>query len=260
MSELFQFAYDKDLTTVKNYFKGLEVEDQVKDNEKRRPFTLQEIKTVLDYLLSQLEHKTRTKAQRFAITIDYIWIFLFGIYAGCRSNELCQLTTEDFIEFGGILCISIVYDPENHKTTKNLSSRRVIPVPQQMIDLGFLRFVELQKANRNGRLWKSVSMDSFGKWNRNVGRNINKYIDLALGWNDPTLVYHSTRHNLGNALDDNEVSIKTIQDIKGHTGSSTEERVYLKARVQKQFAAMSSIDYGLDLKKVKSRIEELLTT
>ena len=257
MAELFNFAILRDLSPVKNCFTGLEVSDPVKDSDKRRQFTLEEIKKVLSYLLDLLERKLVTDVPQLAITIDYVWIFLFGLYTGCRSNELCQLTIDDLLEICGIPCIAIKHDPDSNKSTKNKESRRVIPIPQQLICLGFLDFVDKQGSNANGRLWKSLSLDSFGKWNKNFGRNINGYIDAALGEADRTLCYHSTRHNLGNELKKNKIDLQTIQDIKGHAGKSTEERFYQDAHIEDQLAAFSKLEYGLDLQQIKEKLARL---
>lgn len=256
MADIVSYAIEKDMVIgIKNFFKGLNVVDLVLASEKRRPFTKQEIAQVLGYLLDALDKKQIMNDRRSKIHVDYVWIFLLGLYTGFRSNELCQLTSDDVMEFEGIHCLLVQHAPEQNKTAKNLQSRRIIPVPPQMIDLGFLEYARTRATDRNDRLWVSVSLDSFGKWNKNFGRNINQYIDNALGGQDIKICLHSTRHNLGNALDNyEEVDLKTIQDIKGHVGKSTEERIYLKKKLRKQLTALELLDYGLNLDLIKDRM------
>lgn len=259
MCDLVAFAIKKELVTgIKNHFEDFTIVDPVPESEKRRPFTDEEISKVLTYLFGLLERKRLSDDQRLVISADYIWIFLLGLFTGFRSNELCQLTVEDVLVVDGIPCLAVKHEPENNKTTKNLHSRRLIPVPPQLTELGFLKFVEGRRTSGNDRLWVSVSLDSFGKWNRNFGRNINKYIDQALGGKDKTICYHSTRHNLGNALNGCEVDLKTIQDIKGHAKKSTEERTYLKKNLDMQLKALSLLEYGIDLNIVKNRLATVM--
>jgi integrase len=255
MADLVHYAIEKDLVTgVKNFFRGLTVIDPVPESEKRRPFTPQEIAQVLTFLLDVLDNKQILNDRRSKLHVDYVWIFLLGLYTGFRSNELCQLTYEDVLEFEGIHCLIVQHEPGQNKTTKNLYSRRIVPVPPQMIDLGFLEFAQKRATEGNDRLWVSVSLDDFGKWNKNFGRNMNQYIDQALGGQDKSICLHSTRHNLGNALDDCEVKLKTIQDIKGHAGKSTEERTYLKKKFHQQLEALRLLNYGLDMDAIKERM------
>lgn len=254
MSELFQYAFKQNLTQTRNYFEGLEIQEDMRENKKRRAFRTEEIVKVLNYLFELLELKKETCDSRLAITVDYVWIFLIGLYTGLRSNELCQMTPDDVFACEEIICFDVKHDVENNKSTKTVASQRVVPVPPQILELGFLRFVESQKGSVHPRLWKSASMDAFGKWNRSFGRNINKYIDEALGGQDRLICYHSTRHNVGGALRRAGADLKVIQDIKGHVGKSTEERFYQHKELQEEYEAMAQMNYGIDLEATKERL------
>lgn len=82
------------------------------------------------------------------------WLPLLGLYTGGRLNELCQLDTEDISQQSSdrIWSISIMDDPmDRHlpKSLKNQSSRRILPIHNELIRMGFLEFVE--HAREEGR-------------------------------------------------------------------------------------------------------------
>lgn len=82
------------------------------------------------------------------------WLPLLGIFTGSRLNEICQLDVEDIAQETetGIWFASITDDDEDKplpKALKNQSSRRFVPLHEELINAGFLDF--LNKARDEGR-------------------------------------------------------------------------------------------------------------
>ena len=82
------------------------------------------------------------------------WLPLIGYFTGGRLNEICQLDTEDvtFDDASGLWSISIMDDEKDKplpKALKNTSSRRILPVHDELVRIGFLDFVE--RARSEGR-------------------------------------------------------------------------------------------------------------
>lgn len=82
------------------------------------------------------------------------WLPLLGIFTGSRLNELCQLDTTDIQvdSKSGLHSIDIIDDPKDKphsKVLKNVASRRILPIHNELIRVGFLDFVE--QARQEGR-------------------------------------------------------------------------------------------------------------
>ena len=88
------------------------------------------IATSLDYKPNKNEHPTRTAAKR--------WIPILLAFSGARVTELTQLRKKDVFEEDGIHAIRISPEAGTVKT----GIYREIPLHPQIIELGFLSFVE----------------------------------------------------------------------------------------------------------------------
>ncbi len=77
------------------------------------------------------------------------WIPLVMLYAGLRPTEAAQLDVADIIEVKGVWCFDIDKETKGRtgaerwgdKSLKNKESKRVVPIHQKLIDLGFLDYV-----------------------------------------------------------------------------------------------------------------------
>lgn len=76
------------------------------------------------------------------------WIPLFMLYAGLRPTEAAQLDVADIIEIKGVWCFDIDKETKGKtgaarwgdKSLKNKASKRIVPIHQKLIDLGFLDY------------------------------------------------------------------------------------------------------------------------
>ena len=77
------------------------------------------------------------------------WCPLIALTMGCRLNEVSQLDVEDIASFGGIQTVMFITasfcNAETKKRLKNTSSWRIIPLPNILIELGFLDYVAYRK-------------------------------------------------------------------------------------------------------------------
>jgi integrase len=74
---------------------------------------------------------------------DY-WIPLIAIFTGCRVEEIASLFKEDILEDSnlGLYFFHITDDPSINKRRKTSASKRIIPIHNNLIYLGFLDYVE----------------------------------------------------------------------------------------------------------------------
>ena len=79
------------------------------------------------------------------------WAPLFGLFLGARIDELCQCDVSDVQNIQGVPCIAIIHENEKTQETDKIRKKtktkqsRILPIPQKIIDLGFLEYVENRK-------------------------------------------------------------------------------------------------------------------
>jgi integrase len=189
------------------------------------------------------------------------WIPLLGIFTGARLGELAPLTVADVVkdDATGIRTISIVEDPEQGKRLKNRVSRRVIPVPPELVRLGFLDFVEKAKRERgrDARLFPLLSPGPRGGYGEAWSKWFGRYI-RSLGITNEDRVFHSFRHGFKDALRAAGVSEDINDGLTGHAGGNSVARGYGAKDMMRRFGlpaladAVSKVAYpGLDLSHVR---------
>ena len=111
------------------------------------------------------------------------------------------------------------------KRLKNKSSRRIIPIHDLLINLGFLDYVEIVRNKlKKERLFHQLTYVD-GNYNKNVSRFWNQYYLPDLGLKTPKKNFHSLRHTCSNHLKQKGIHSDYLQELLGHTtGKITLER------------------------------------
>jgi integrase len=147
------------------------------------------------------------------------WMPLLALLTGARMGELAQLHTADVSNIDDIWFITITDidhvtgNRVGDKSLKTLSSRRVVPLHGALLQGGFIKFVEAQKA-RHPRLFPELVRNrrgEFGDYSRGFGRYMN-----SIGLTDNTLTFHSFRHTFMDALRRGGVKIYERELLAGH--------------------------------------------
>jgi integrase len=132
------------------------------------------------------------------------WVIHLAAFTGARVNELSQLTTEDVRQDDeGLWFLNITAAEDDGQSVKNEESRRIIPVHQKLIDLGFIDYCEANKAAAKdgpSNLFdlKRAKADGYGKA---ASQWFNtKYLRDYLKIDDPNVVFHSFRHRFISSL------------------------------------------------------------
>lgn len=158
------------------------------------------------------------------------WTPVIGLFTGARLSEICQLTTGDIKEYApGAWQISFNDDEDgeddddgssrrrkSNKRLKNKSSRRVMPVHPQLIELGLIDYWKKRKRDGNVNLLgvKAAEKDGYGKVPGDFFRN--KLLREYVGINSETKVFHSFRYTFITRL---------RQAIIDHAGKSLDENI-----------------------------------
>jgi integrase len=154
---------------------------------------------------------------------DY-WAIVLGIYTGARLEEIGQLHCSDVKNQSGITFLSItdVSGDEgrgHHKHLKTESSRRRVPIHDDVLRLGFMEFVARQRRSSSVQLFPDLIPDSRGKLTSALSKRLNRFIDNS-GIDDSRKTFHSFRHYFKDLCRNAGLSKDQHDALTGHTDSS----------------------------------------
>lgn len=200
-----------------------------KGKRSRRPFTADELAQLFSapVFTGCLSPQRRFVPGSIIVQDAYYWVPILGFYTGARLGEIIQLHVGDVQSANDVAFLLITEEggDGNQPDAKHVKSEagvRKIPLHPDLISLGFLKFVERRRKHnqRTKRLFPEVrfGMDGqastvFSKW---FGRLMTK---AALS--DPTLVFHSLRHNAEDAFRDALIPQYVIDRVIGHSDQAT---------------------------------------
>lgn len=169
------------------------------DSERRKPFTDSDLKLLF--------------GEQFAPSLGPIayWIPLISLYTGTRQGEIAQLDRSDIDPDpdNGILVMQVTNDGLD-QNVKNTLSKRPVPVPQVLIDLGFERFLKTVKSGALFGLRRSPS-GGFP----NLSKDLNAMI-RSCGIYDPLKVFHSFRHTTRTKARTFNIPEEAMDFLSGH--------------------------------------------
>jgi integrase len=180
------------------------------DSEERKPFSDADLKAIF--------HR-----DRYGIHIGAVrfWIPLISLFTAARQGELGQLDRRDVFQEpdSGLWVMSISDDGEG-QSAKTDRAVRVIPIPQTLIDLGFIEFV---LSVRSGPLF-GLKRSPSGAF-PNLSHEMNEMIRTA-GISDPLKVFHSYRHTTRTKARTFEIPEEAMDFITGHKSVKNVGRRY----------------------------------
>jgi integrase len=182
------------------------------------------------------------------------WIPLLGLYTGARREELCQLHVDDLKVDNGIWYLDINADTPD-KTLKNQSSKRLIPLHQFVIEMGFPQYVKTLE--QTGRIFPELTKSKAGK---KYGHYVGKWFNGILGKMDikpdsdgPQKTFHSFRHGLITTLTQAGADGLMLKQVMGHSEKGVTFSNYFKGFTVEQLydGVICKIDHGIDLEHLK---------
>ncbi|MCI1130809.1 site-specific integrase [Stenotrophomonas maltophilia] len=160
------------------------------------------------------------------------WMPMIGLYTGARINEVAQLKVADIVQEAGMwwLRIRVTIDPDlAHKSRgrsrqrlKGRSAIRDVPIAKQLIDAGFLDFVEDIRQCGHPRLFPHLSAGV----NRKTGDSNARYSQAALNQFSTYMKrlgfrkgvgFHAFRHTIATELHHQDIPEEVIALITGHS-------------------------------------------
>lgn len=180
----------------------------------RLSFDPGDLRTLLN--LDTLRQEARKHPWRY-------WLPLLARFTGARLEELCQLHVDDVTTVQGIPCIRID-DSRDGQKLKNQSSRRILPLHPELLDLGLLDHVEGIKGDDHSRLFPDLE-PTRGKYGHAPSKWFSRY-KTKLGINDPRKTFHSFRHTFIDDLREAGVQDSLIKQMVGHEDGSVTFGIY----------------------------------
>ena len=206
-----------------NPFKGTKLKKNTIAREDRDPFSEQEIKQIF----SKDNYLFYTQVENGGFGLSYYWAPLIGLSSGLRANEICSLYLDNVKTFDGnkrrkVWCFNILEESSRpEKRLKNMSSRRIVPIHDTLIDLGFLEYLKLLKLENpeRKRVFEELSFRD-GSYARNVSRFFNDRYLPKLGIKSSKNGFHSFRHTIIDHLKQKGIEIHYINEMMGHTSGN----------------------------------------
>lgn len=185
----------------------------------------------LPYRKEQLLEIFNPKHDYFQKNPDAFWACMIALFTGARINAAITLQYKDIFIKDGIPCIQFRSD-HPIKKLKNDASERLVPIHRQLLDLGFVDYINRQKARLKAKdtdfIIKKCQTKSGEYNNKFFTRELSPFfmdIKVKTGNNDG-FDFHSFRKNLSIALQDSGVGATYINDIIGWEGKTTMEQSY----------------------------------
>lgn len=154
--------------------------------------------------------------------VTLYWLFLLGLTSGARLEEVGQARVADVKTDGGILYIDIDDVAADTKTAslpdksvKTQGSRRVIPIHDHVLALGFRRYVGALEKVGSDLLFPDLRPNAFGKLTKEASRRLNRHINGVVSTDD-RLVFHSLRHRFKDEGRSADVQERVLDQLCGH--------------------------------------------
>lgn len=255
LSALFRFAKLEQWID-SNPAQALSAPDPVRAGAKRLPFEIDELNAIFSAPLYTgckddgpgyaTPGPNRPRRGRF-------WVPLLALFHGLRLNEACQLLVDDVREMSGIHCIIIEADPEggdeeDQKRVKTDAGKRFVPVHPEVLELGFLSYVEEMRAGHERRLFPELPIGKSGYYSDVFSKFFSRFLQ-KVGVKTAKNGFHSLRHNYRDALREADVSLERVRALGGWASSGGTESDYGKGLSPKALQeAIEKVRYvGLDL-------------
>ncbi|WP_340648714.1 site-specific integrase [Pseudoxanthomonas winnipegensis] len=159
------------------------------------------------------------------------WAPILGLYTGARIGEIAQLKITDVLCDQGKWCIAIRMTPDDdlkssaqptRQRLKGKNAIRTIPLHDQVIEAGFLDFLQDMKAFGHARLFPHLSSGRNRKTGQSNARYsqglLNQFSDYLKSLGFPKGVgFHGFRHTLATELHAAGVTPQDIALVTGHS-------------------------------------------
>lgn len=240
----FEWAAENGRTRDKaNPAAKLSVKVRESDKGDRLPFSIRDLQKLFGApLFAGCQSATRVHAPGKTMVRDHrFWAPLLALFAGLRLNEIGQLTVDDVHPHNGLLHLHVTTTPDQEdqdesgegdqssdqssptrgrrgkrKKIKTTNARRLVPIHEDLIKMGFLNLVQACIDRGHKRLFPEWQKSKDGYYSSRYSRFFNQQLLPPLKLKTPELVFHSLRHNFKDALRNAAIAPETQNRAIGH--------------------------------------------
>jgi len=152
----------------------------------------------------------------------FFWLPVLMLFTGARMNELVYLDVEDLADIEGVWGLHIT------KHLKNAQSRRFVPLPQRVLDMGLREYAADIAAAGFSELFPGGSDTAKNGRGDKVSKWFNRtYLRNACGIDDPEVCFQSFRNTLSTAADYCGISEAQMNPILGHGARTIQQKHYI---------------------------------
>ncbi|RMH47259.1 MAG: integrase, partial [Alphaproteobacteria bacterium] len=156
------------------------------------------------------------------------WVPLLVMTLGTRILEVLQLKKTDLIVRNDVVSLTIGITSEHR--VKTSEAKRTLPLPQLLLDLGFVEWVHALPAGQRLLFPAPAEGADIAAISNNFGKQL-KTLFRRLGIADWNEDFYALRKTLSSALEDAGVPENRRQAIAGHAGGTTLNRHYTRRNV-----------------------------
>lgn len=249
VSSMFAWAVDEMILEV-NPRHGVRVRNAAGAKLQRQPYTMDHLARIF---AMPIYHDPRIRPKGGGGEAA-VWLPLLALFTGARLEELAQLRVVDVQRLEGVDVLDLMTiddDPVASTKRKTRSSRRLVPIHIQLINLGFLRYCASMKKAGDVRLFPLVQSASseksagFSKW---WGRYSRAYAEIS----GAEFVFHSFRHLFTDMLLEATEDERLRLRITGHANASMNAKYGRGHEIVKINEIVQRVDFkGLDFGKIR---------
>jgi len=249
----FEWCYIEDYANA-NVAQKLTVENAKSSINDRMPFNKEQLETFFNSPQYVGHGKHRTQEGDEVIKDTMYWMPLVALYTGARLGELVTLQCKDIIKQDRFYYISINTNSDL-KNLKTKQSERVIPIHPDLLEIGFIKYVEEQnnKHGENSRLFHHIPIPKNAGASHTATKRFKTYIN-GIGLGNSGVVFHSFRHNFADSMRRAEIDAERMDALTGHkqmSGKNARAIYGSKFRPQDLYPSICKMRFEVDLSHLK---------
>jgi integrase len=171
------------------------------------------------------------------------WLPLLALYTGARQGEIGQLSVDDVHEAEDVRFLSMLTE----HTRPGESHRRPVPIHVDLIKLGFLQFVEMQRRADEHLLFPELRTDNKGKRTGNWSKWFARYLRSTVGIRDRRKTFDSFRHTFAETCRKARVDDSVLELLVGRRTRRTAKQGAVP--LETLAAAIGALHFVLDDKR-----------
>ena len=209
----FEVAVTNDMISV-NPFLGIKLVKPKANQKSRVPFSANDLKIIFHCPLFTQGLRPIGGASEAAV-----WLPRIAQWTGMRLEEIGQLLVSDIRVEKEINFINVEADTNSGKRLKTISSNRRVPIHPELINAGFLDYVQQIRTTETKRLFPNLKSEGSRQLTASWSQWFSRYLRTEVGINDPRKTFHSFRHGFKEACRISGIPKDIHDQLTGHVSS-----------------------------------------